>query len=71
MRCDHWTLLARAGAALLLIGLASSLAHAQKYTAADGKLRVALAKQPFSPTGTSRGPTTMANGGIQDILTAS
>ena len=68
MRCDHWTLLARAGAALLLIGLASSLVHAQKYTAADGKLRVALAKQPFSPTGTSRGPTTMANGGIQDIL---
>ena len=43
--------------------------QAQKYTAPDGKLRVALAKQPFSPNGTSRGPTTMAEGGIQDILT--
>lgn len=43
--------------------------HAQKYTGPDGKLRIALAKQPFSPNGTSRGPTTMAEGGIQDILT--
>jgi arginase len=41
---------------------------AQKYAAPDGKLRVALVKQPFSPTGTSIGPTTMANGGIQQIL---
>jgi len=31
-------------------------------------LRVALAKQPFSPTGTSEGPNTMAGGGIQDSL---
>jgi arginase len=31
-------------------------------------LRVALAKQPFSPTGTSVGPNTMANGGIQEAL---
>jgi len=31
-------------------------------------LRVALAKQPFSPTGTSVGPSTMANGGIQELL---
>src|SRR5215831_5048881 len=31
-------------------------------------LRVALAKQPFSPTGTSDGPNTMASGGIQDSL---
>ena len=36
-------------------------AHAQS-------LRVALAKQPFSPTGTSEGPNTMAGGGIQDSL---
>jgi arginase len=44
-------------------------AHAQKkYTGADGHLRVALAKQPFSPNGTSRGPTTMADGGVQDLL---
>src|SRR5439155_19206016 len=34
----------------------------------DGKLRVVLVKQPFSPTGTSAGPDTMANGGIQNIL---
>jgi arginase len=31
-------------------------------------VRVALAKQPFSPTGTSVGPNTMASGGIQDSL---
>jgi len=31
-------------------------------------LRVALAKQPFSPTGTSVGPNTMASGGIRDSL---
>jgi len=41
---------------------------AQKYTTQDGKVRVALIKQPFSPTGTSPGPNTMANGGIQQIL---
>jgi arginase len=31
-------------------------------------LRVGLAKQPFSPTGTSVGPNTMASGGIQEVL---
>lgn len=31
-------------------------------------LRVDLAKQPFSPTGTSSGPATMASGGIMDSL---
>ena len=36
-------------------------AHAQS-------LRVALAEQPFSPTGTSAGPNTMASGGIKDSL---
>lgn len=41
---------------------------AQRYTGPDGRLRVALAKQPFSPNGTSQGPTTMAEGGIQEIL---
>jgi arginase len=43
-------------------------ATAQKYIGADGKLRVALAKQPLSPNGPSKGPTTMADGGIQRIL---
>ena len=42
--------------------------YSQKYTAPDGKLRIALVKQPYSPTGTSVGPNTMANGGIQKIL---
>ena len=51
--------------ALLLV---PSLIHAQKYTGPDGRLRVALVKQPFSPNGTSVGPNTMANGGIQQVL---
>ena len=50
---------------LLFAGLSS---RGQKYRAQDGRLRVALAKQPFSPTGTSPGPNTMAGGGIQTIL---
>jgi len=58
-------LIAPALAALLL---APSLMHAQRYTGSDGRLRVALVKQPFSPTGTSVGPSTMANGGIQPLL---
>src|SRR5262245_3847491 len=49
--------------------LALAPLHAQtKYVGGDGKLRVALAKQPLSPTGPSKGPTTMAEGGIQKIL---
>jgi arginase len=49
--------------------LAPATAAAQrKYTGPDGRLRVALAKQPFSPNGVSVGPTTMSNGGIQGIL---
>ncbi len=43
-------------------------ASAQRYSAADGRIRVALTKQPFSPTGLSKGPATMADGGIQGIL---
>jgi arginase len=58
-------LIAPALAALLL---APSLLHAQRYTGSDGRLRVALVKQPFSPTGTSPGPNTMADGGIQPLL---
>jgi len=44
-------------------------AHAQRYTGADGRLRVALAQQPFSPNGTVPGPRTLAQGGIQKLLT--
>ncbi|MEW5918313.1 MAG: arginase family protein [Gemmatimonadota bacterium] len=47
---------------------APSQGHAQRYRDASGKLRIALARQPFSPNGTSRGPATMASGGIQDSL---
>jgi arginase len=54
--------------AVLISLLAFTPVSAQKYVDADGKLRVALVKQPFSPTGTSVGPNTMANGGIQNIL---
>ena len=55
---------------LVVAGLLSASAGGQRYTAADGKLRVALAQQPFSPNGTSPGPKTMANGGIQQQLAA-
>jgi arginase len=53
---------------LIVLLLAPSLATAQKYVSSDGKLRVALAKQPFVPNGVSQGPTTMAEGGIQGQL---
>lgn len=51
----------------LTLGVASA-AQGQRYRDANGRLRVALVQQPFSPNGTSRGPATMANGGIQEIL---
>ncbi|MGH7504153.1 MAG: arginase family protein [Longimicrobiales bacterium] len=54
--------------ALILVSTAAVPARAQRYSGPDGRLRVALAKQPFSPNGTSRGPETMATGGIQRIL---
>ncbi len=56
------------GLALAIFLIAPGVTHAQRYTTSDGRLRVALAKQPFSPTGFSSGPDTMANGGIQKIL---
>jgi arginase len=53
----------------LVVACSSGLLEArQKYVGSDGKLRIALSKQPFSPTGVSKGPTTMAEGGIQKIL---
>jgi arginase len=61
----------RHGSILLAVAIALAvvpLAAQKKYQAADGKLRVALSKQPFSPNGLSKGPTTMAEGGIQKIL---
>jgi arginase len=53
---------------IALLLLMPTLAAAQKYVDANGRLRVSLARQPFSPNGISQGPATMANGGIQDTL---
>jgi hypothetical protein len=58
--------IALAVALFLLAGPA--LAQAPRYGGPDGRLRVALAKQPFQPNGVSNGPRTMAEGGIQKIL---
>jgi arginase len=55
---------------VLLLALVVFPVHAQRYTAADGKLRVVLAQQPFSPNGRSAGPNRMATGGIQQYLAA-
>jgi arginase len=54
--------------ALVLVGTTGSLTGQQKYVGGDGRLRVALSKQPFSPNGVSKGPSTMAEGGIQKFL---
>ncbi len=58
--------------ALIALGIATAAAavplEQPKYVDAAGKVRVALAKQPLSPNGPSKGPTTMAEGGIQKIL---
>lgn len=55
--------------AIVLLAASAAAAGAQTtYTGADGRLRVALSQQPFSPNGTSRGPATMAGGGIRDTL---
>ena len=55
--------------ALALLLLAPHL-RAQRYTAPDGKLRILLAQQPFSPNGRSQGPRRMATGGIHQYLAA-
>ena len=53
---------------VLACAVAAPAGAQQRYTAPDGQLRIALAKQPFSPTGRSVGPNTMADGGIQKML---
>lgn len=59
---------AKALSVMLALLVCATPVAAQKYVGLDGKLRIALAKQPFVPNGTSEGPTTMAEGGIQDLL---
>ena len=54
-------------AALLLLATEPSDAQ-QKYVDGSGRIQVALSRQPLSPTGPSKGPTTMAEGGIRQIL---
>lgn len=54
--------------ALVLTIPCVAVAQASRYAGPDGHVRVALSRQPLSPTGPSRGPTTMAEGGIQQIL---
>jgi arginase len=54
----------------LWVSASAQTPAARRYTGSDGKLRVALAQQPFSPTATVPGPRTMAEGGIQQQLTA-
>ena len=58
---------------LRVAGIATALAvipvtAQQNYRDPAGTLRVALARQPLSPNGPSKGPATMAEGGIQKIL---
>jgi arginase len=51
-----------------LLAVFPTSAQPRKYLDASGKVRVALSKQPLSPNGPSKGPATMAEGGIQKIL---
>jgi arginase len=51
------------------LALPAGIAAQNRYKAGDGKLRIALAQQPLGPNGPSKGPDTMASGGIQKVLT--
>jgi arginase len=53
---------------LIATAVVPRVSQAQHYADSAGHLRIALVQQPFSPTGVSRGPQTMATGGIQQIL---
>lgn len=53
---------------LLVAALSITVDGQTRHAGTDGKLRVALAQQPLGPNGPSKGPDTMASGGIQKIL---
>ena len=59
-----------AGALGLLLACGYGMRAREWTTPAGEPLRVALVQQPYSPTGLSAGPRTMATGGIQDTLRA-
>src|SRR5262245_23824943 len=63
MKLQRWAIVAAVLTAIVMPAGAQ-----QKYPDASGKVRVALSRQPLSPTGPSKGPATMADGGIQTIL---
>jgi arginase len=49
-------------------GPSGAAQQSRGYVDETGKVRIALSKQPLSPNGPSKGPATMAEGGIQKIL---
>ena len=53
---------------LVVTAAASPVPEQSKYHDAGGRVRVALSRQPLSPNGPSKGPATMTDGGIQQIL---
>ena len=55
---------------LALLILAAPPAPKAQQAPEARRVRVALAQQPFSPTGLSKGPATMSDGGIQKTLAA-
>lgn len=58
-----------AATAIGLVVLTAYPASAQRrYTGADGRLRVALSRQPFSPNATVDGPSRMMGGGLPEAL---
>ncbi len=62
------TVLATVALVLATVTLRPATAQQHRYLGADGRVRVALSQQPLSPNGPSKGPATMAAGGIQQIL---
>ncbi len=70
MKPVQFTAILGLSALALTSGAGAQIAPASpsRYLDSSGHLRVALVEQPFLPNGTSPGPATMANGGIQDAL---
>src|SRR6187455_1074883 len=54
--------------AALIVAVAAMTTVSGQPATGRAPLKIALVKQPFIPNGTSDGPTTMAQGGIQNEL---